>query len=133
VGGPDVSDPQGLAFDPVAADYDLGRPVRPRELLEGIEGNDVLDLAAGTGKLTRPGMVATLGDLMPRDLLLGGAELTWLDRARRFAVHPFEQVERERAALDRGGYTLFTGDVGAALVAQSCLDVDPRFPTMDVW
>jgi SAM-dependent methyltransferase len=48
-----VSDPQGLAFDPVAADYDLGRPGWPPELLGGVEGDDVLDLAAGTGKLTR--------------------------------------------------------------------------------
>jgi len=114
-----------------------------------------------------PGIVATLGDLMPRDLLLAGAELTWqagplakgpglchgtagngyaflktyavtgdeiwLERARRFAVHALEQVERERSALGRGRYTLFTGDVGAALLARSCLDVDPRFPTMDVW
>ncbi len=47
-----MSDPQGLAFDPVAADYDLGRPGWPPELLDGIEGEDVLDLAAGTGKLT---------------------------------------------------------------------------------
>jgi hypothetical protein len=114
-----------------------------------------------------PGLIATLGDLMPRDLLLAGAELTWragplakgpglchgtagngyaflkvhavtgdelwLERARRFAVHALEQVERERAAVGRGRYTLYTGDVGAALFAQSCLDVDPRFPTLDVW
>ena len=113
------------------------------------------------------GMVATLGDLMPRDLLLGGAELTWragplakgpglchgtagngyallrahaltgdgewLHRARRFAVHALEQVDRARNEHGRGRFTLFTGDVGAALFARSCLDVDPRFPTMDVW
>jgi SAM-dependent methyltransferase len=47
-----VSDPQGLVFDPFAADYDRGRPGWPPELLDGIEGDDVLDLAAGTGKLT---------------------------------------------------------------------------------
>ena len=47
-----MSDPQGLAFDPFAADYDRGRPGWPPELLEGTAGNDVLDLAAGTGKLT---------------------------------------------------------------------------------
>jgi Lanthionine synthetase C-like protein len=114
-----------------------------------------------------PGMVATLGDLMPRDLLVDGAELTWragpllkgaglchgtagngyallrahaltgdrewLERARRFAVHALEQVERAREEHGRGRFTLFTGDVGAALFARSCLDVDPRFPTMDVW
>jgi Lanthionine synthetase C-like protein len=114
-----------------------------------------------------PGIVSTLGDLMPLDLLLAGVELTWragplakgpglchgtagngyaflkahavtgdeqwLERARCFAVHALEQVERERVAVGRGRYTLYTGDVGAALYAQSCLDVDPRFPTMDVW
>jgi lanthionine synthetase-like protein len=113
------------------------------------------------------GMVATLGDLMPRELMVGGSELTWragplakgpglchgtagngyallraheltgdrewLDRARRFAVHALEQVDRARDQHGRGRYTLFTGDVGAALFARSCLEVDPRFPTMVVW
>jgi hypothetical protein len=114
-----------------------------------------------------PGLVATLGDLMPDDLLVGGAELTWragplvkgaglchgtagngyallrtyavtgdevwLERARSFAVHALEQVERARSAYRRGRYALFTGDVGAALFARSCLDGDAGFPTMDVW
>jgi hypothetical protein len=109
-----------------------------------------------------PGIVITLGDLMPDDLLLGGAELTWrtgplekgaglchgtagngyallrahevtgdpvwLDRARSFAMDALAQVE-----ASRGWYSLMTGDVGAALFAQSCLDVDARFPIVDVW
>jgi hypothetical protein len=57
----------------------------------------------------------------------------WLERAKRFAVHALEQVERRRAEVGRGRYTLFTGDVGAALFARSCLDADPRFPTLDIW
>jgi SAM-dependent methyltransferase len=48
-----MSDPQGLTFDTVALDYDRGRPGWPGSMLEGIEAVDVLDLAAGTGKLTR--------------------------------------------------------------------------------
>jgi hypothetical protein len=114
-----------------------------------------------------PGIVATLGDLLPDDLLLGGAELTWragplvkgpglchgtagngyalltayevtgddtwLERARRFAMHALEQVEGARDEYGRGRFSLFTGDVGAALYARSCLDGDPRFPIMDVW
>ena len=48
-----MSDPQGLTFESVADDYDRGRPAWPKEMLEGIEAVDVLDLAAGTGKLTR--------------------------------------------------------------------------------
>ena len=40
-----MSDPPGLAFDPFATDYELGRPGWPPELLDRIEGDDVLDLA----------------------------------------------------------------------------------------
>jgi hypothetical protein len=113
-----------------------------------------------------PGIVATLGDLLPEDLLLGGAEHTWrtgplekgpglchgtagngyallrtwavtgderwLERARGFAAVALEQVEQMRAQHGRGRYTLFTGDVGAALFARACLDGDPRFPVLDI-
>ena len=113
-----------------------------------------------------PGIVITLGDLMPIELAIGGGELTWragplrkgpglchgtagngfafltlhdltgdpvwLERARRFAMHAIEQVERERASLGRGRYTLWTGDVGVALYVRACIDADPRFPIMDV-
>jgi hypothetical protein len=105
-----------------------------------------------------PGIVATLGDLLPEDLLLAGAETTWrngplekgpglchgtagngyallktyavtgdeiwLERARSFAAAALDQLQQR--------YSLFTGDVGAALFAQACIDVDPRFPIMDV-
>jgi hypothetical protein len=114
-----------------------------------------------------PGLVSTVGDLMPQDLMLAGAELTWragplakgpgichgtagngyallrahaltgdelwLGRARSFAVHALEQVGRFRASYGRGRYSLFTGDVGTALFARACIDVDPRFPTLDLW
>ena len=105
-----------------------------------------------------PGIVATLGDLMPEDLLLAGAETTWragplekgpglchgtagngyaflktfavtgdelwLERARSFALAAFGQLQ--------GRYSLMTGDIGAALFAQACIDADPRFPILDV-
>jgi hypothetical protein len=54
-----------------------------------------------------------------------GDEL-WLERARRFAVHALAQ-----AAQTPGRYSLFTGDVGAALFASACLDADARFPILD--
>lgn len=113
-----------------------------------------------------PGIVITLGDLMPLELAIGGGELTWragplrkgpglchgtagngfaflalhgltgdpvwLERARRFAMHAIEQVERERTGLGRGRYTLWTGDAGVALYVRACLDADARFPIMDV-
>jgi Lanthionine synthetase C-like protein len=55
----------------------------------------------------------------------------WLERARRFAVHALGQTERLAAANGRGRYSLFTGDVGTALFAAACLDVDPRYPILD--
>jgi hypothetical protein len=52
----------------------------------------------------------------------------WLERARRFAVHALAQAEAQPSR-----HSLFTGDVGAALLASSCLDADSRFPVVDTW
>jgi Lanthionine synthetase C-like protein len=57
----------------------------------------------------------------------------WLERARRFAMHAVEQVERTRQEYGRGRYTLMTGDVGTALYLQSCLVADSAFPALDVF
>ncbi len=59
-----------------------------------------------------------------------GDEL-WLERARRFAVHALEQVERARAERGRGRYSLFTGDIGAALFAADCVDSTSGYPIFD--
>jgi lanthionine synthetase-like protein len=106
-----------------------------------------------------PGIVALLGELLPEDLLLAGAEHTWrtgplekgpglchgtagngyallktyavtgdarwLERARSFAVAALDQVQ--------GRYSLMTGDIGVALFARACLEVDPRFPVVELW
>jgi lantibiotic modifying enzyme len=55
----------------------------------------------------------------------------WLERARAFAVHAAEQVERARADHGRGRYTLWTGDVGVALYLASCIAADPAMPILD--
>ena len=55
-----------------------------------------------------------------------GDEL-WLDRARRFAVHAVEQIQRRGT----GRYSLFTGDVGVALYVADCLDGASRLPILD--
>jgi hypothetical protein len=54
----------------------------------------------------------------------------WRDRARAFAMHAIGEVERERAAVGRGRYSLFTGDIGVALFLRHLLDGEDRFPTM---
>jgi hypothetical protein len=53
----------------------------------------------------------------------------WLDRAKRFAVHAVEQVERR----GKGRYSLFTGDVGVALYVADCLEGRSAFPILDSW
>jgi hypothetical protein len=55
----------------------------------------------------------------------------WLERARAFAMHSLDQVNRLRAATGRGRYSLFTGDVGAALLAAACLTGEAGFPGLD--
>ena len=55
----------------------------------------------------------------------------WLVRARAFAMHALDQVACFRAAEGRGRYTLFTGDVGAALLAAACLRGDAAFPGLE--
>lgn len=59
-----------------------------------------------------------------------GDEL-WLDRARRFAVHALEQAARARDEHGHGRYSLFTGDLGAALFAVACFEADGRFPVLE--
>jgi hypothetical protein len=56
----------------------------------------------------------------------------WVERARRFAVHAVAQAERIGEANGRRRYSLFTGDVGTALFAGACLDLDARYPVLDV-
>jgi Lanthionine synthetase C-like protein len=57
----------------------------------------------------------------------------WLERARRFAVHALGQVERWREERGRGRYSLWGGDVGAALFAADCLNARTQVPVVDTW
>ena len=57
----------------------------------------------------------------------------WLERARRFAVHALEQAVRLEATRGRRRYSLWTGDVGAALFAADCLQARARYPILDTW
>jgi DUF1680 family protein len=55
----------------------------------------------------------------------------WLDRARRFAVHAIGQVRRLREERGRGRYSLWTGDVGAALFVADCREARAAYPVLD--
>jgi lantibiotic modifying enzyme len=55
----------------------------------------------------------------------------WLERARRFAMHALEQVERLRAERGRGRYSLWTGDLGVALFAADCVEARSGYPVLD--
>jgi hypothetical protein len=55
----------------------------------------------------------------------------WLHRARAFAAHAIAQVPRLRAVTGHGRYTLFTGDLGVALLAAACVSLNPAFPGLD--
>jgi len=50
----------------------------------------------------------------------------WLERARRFALHALEQVERMPPR-----HSLFTGGVGVAIYAADCIDARTQYPIMD--
>ena len=51
----------------------------------------------------------------------------WLERARAFAMHAIEQVERGQPRP-----SLWTGDVGVALYLRACLDGWEGLPVIDV-
>ena len=50
----------------------------------------------------------------------------WLERARRFAMHALEQVERMPPR-----HSLFTGGLGVALYAADCSEARTEYPIMD--
>lgn len=57
----------------------------------------------------------------------------WLERARDFAMTAISQCEQARAAIGRGRYSLWTGDIGLAVYLKDCLSAEPAFPTVDVF
>jgi Lanthionine synthetase C-like protein len=57
----------------------------------------------------------------------------WLERARRFAMHAIDQVARGKRRYGHGRYTLWTGDMGAAVYLEACRDAHPAFPILDTF
>lgn len=56
----------------------------------------------------------------------------WRERARAFAMHAIEQVQRFAQRTGRTRHSLWTGDIGVALFAWGCITGDARIPTLDV-
>jgi SAM-dependent methyltransferase len=128
-----MSDPQGLAFDALAEDYDRGRAGWPASVADGVDGNVVLDLGAGTGKLTTvlverydeviaveptAGMRGILERNVPQaTVLAGSAERIPLDDASVDAAFVFDAFHwfdsataaRELARAMRSGAALVVG------------------------
>jgi hypothetical protein len=61
-------------------------------------------------------------------LLARTGDERWLARARSFAMHAVEQVDRAHSTYGRGRYTLWTGDLGTALYLADCLDGHGEVP-----
>jgi Lanthionine synthetase C-like protein len=80
--------------------WHAGPPVKGANLCHGTAGNGYAFLA----------LFARTGDER------------WLARAREFAMHSIEQVERARTTYGRGRYTLWTGDLGTAVYLADCLE-----------
>jgi len=59
------------------------------------------------------------------------ADELWLERARAFAMDAAADVDRRREERGRGRYSLYTGDVGVAMLLHACLAGDHRFPFLD--
>jgi hypothetical protein len=59
-----------------------------------------------------------------------GDEL-WLERARTFAMDAAADTERRRLERGRGRYSLYTGDLGVAMLLHACVTGDPRFPFLE--
>ena len=53
---------------------------------------------------------------------------SWLERARRFAMHALGQVRAAAREHGRGRYSLWTGDAGVALFLQDCIDGAGELP-----
>ena len=60
-------------------------------------------------------------------------DAVWLERARAFAMHAIEQVQRFAERTGQTRHSLWTGDIGVALYLRDCLDGQARYPTLDVF
>ncbi len=124
----------GLSFGRAARDYELGRPEWPEEIVDvaGLEpGATVLDLAAGTGKLTRVLMqrfahvIAVEPDEGMRAYLPAGADI----RAGSAEALPLEDASVDGAFVAEA-FHWFDYDRAVAELARV---LEPGAPLVLVW
>jgi hypothetical protein len=58
-------------------------------------------------------------------------EARWHDRALAFAVHAMAQCDTHARHYGQRRYSVWTGDLGAALYAAACIDGDTRLPHVE--
>ena len=58
-------------------------------------------------------------------------DATWLEHARRFAMHAIGQYEAMRERHGRARYTLWTGDAGLAIYLAQCIEGKAGVPSLD--
>jgi hypothetical protein len=58
---------------------------------------------------------------------------SWLDRARKFAMHAIEQCDRDVKTFGQRKFSLWTGDLGLAIYLWDCIRASAKFPTIDVF
>ncbi len=60
--------------------------------------------------------------------------ISWLNRARTFAMHAIEQCQNDRAKYGQGRYTLWTGDAGLAIFLHHCIHPElANIPGLDLF
>lgn len=57
----------------------------------------------------------------------------WLARARAFAMHALDQLDRQAERYGAGRFGLWTGDIGTVLYAWQCIEGDPSMPALTAW
>ena len=135
---PTAADPYWAADFPIRVQWCHGAPGLVTSLAALPRGDEADELLAAAGELVweagplRKGVGLCHGTAGNGCAFLALHARTgderWLDRARAFAMHALEQVERS----EQPRHSLWTGDIGVALYLRACLDGWDGMPVLDV-
>jgi len=135
---PTAADPFWAADFPIRVQWCHGAPGLITSLAALPRGDEADELLAAAGELVweagplRKGVGLCHGTAGNGCAFLALHTRTgderWLDRARAFAMHALEQVER----AEQPRHSLWTGDIGVAVYLRACLDGWDGMPVLDV-